>query len=119
MKFETGLRVNGKINNIVDFGIFVDLPKRHHGLIHESDFGEKWPSSKAKFEVGQELRVVVLNNSHGRLSLSLSRVNDPKLIDPTNSFNQQTNFTQSLTKLTNKATQELKYLKEELSKSDL
>ena len=55
MKFETGLRVNGKINNIVDFGIFVDLPKRHHGLIHESDFGEKWPSSKAKFEVGQEL----------------------------------------------------------------
>ncbi|QNQ81335.1 S1 RNA-binding domain-containing protein [Lactobacillus sp. PV034] len=114
MKYITGLRVNGKINNIVDFGIFVDLPAGRHGLIHESDFDGKWTVNKGKFEVGQKVRVVVLDNTNGRLSLSLQRVDDPELIDPTNSFNQQKDFVKSLNDLLTKSTVRLNKLKEEL-----
>lgn len=113
MKYTKGLRVDGKINNIVDFGIFVDLPNHHHGLIHQSDFGERWKIVKDKYEVGQNIRVVVLNNDHGKLALSLTRVNDSKLIDQTNLFNQKKEFVKTLTDLTTEATQEIKKLKKE------
>lgn len=114
MKYTTGLRIDAKINNIVDFGIFVDLPHHRHGLIHQSDFGERWSIMKDKYEVGQELRVVVVDNKNGKIALSVTRVNDPELIDSTNSFNQKKNFVEALTTLKNEATQEIKDLKEEL-----
>ena len=114
MKYITGLRIDGKINNIVDFGIFVDLPHNRHGLIHQSDFGERWEIVKDKYEVGQEVRVVVLNNKQGKIALSLTRVNDPQLIDSTNSFNDKKNFSKTLTELVTQSTQEIKDLKEEL-----
>lgn len=115
MKFPIGLRVNAKINNITKLGIFVTLPHRHHGLIHHKDFGERWINMKDNFVKGQELRVVVVNNQKGKLALSLTRVDDPTLVDPTNQFNENKKFAETLTKLTKQADEEIKQLQAQVN----
>lgn len=99
MKFPIGLRIDGIVNNVTDLGIFVNLPHHHHGLIHHKDFGDRWPKIKKKTEVGQTIRVVIVNNYHGKLALSVSRVNDASLVDPTNVFNEEKDFKKVLTDL--------------------
>lgn len=111
MKFPVGLRVNATINNITPLGIFVTLPRHHHGLIHHKDFGERWSNMKNNFEKGQKIRVVVVANHNGKLALSLARVDDPNLLDPTNQFNQDKHFAQTLTKLVSDADQVIEDLK--------
>ncbi|GFZ26830.1 S1 RNA-binding domain-containing protein [Lactobacillus corticis] len=86
MKYQVGQRVNGIVNNVTDFGIFLTLPGRQHGLVHHQDFGENWLRERNRYEVGQVVRVVVEHRHQGKLSLSIKRVNDPSLPDPTNEF---------------------------------
>ncbi|WP_297816070.1 S1 RNA-binding domain-containing protein [uncultured Lactobacillus sp.] len=114
MKFPVGLRINGHVNNVTELGVFLDLPHHHHGLIHYKDFGDKWNTQKHKIKQNDELRVVVINNYKGKIALSLSRVNDSNLIDPTNSFNDQEDFGKSLTNLLDNSKHEIKLLKEDL-----
>ncbi|MBP2057280.1 putative RNA-binding protein with RPS1 domain [Lactobacillus colini] len=112
MKFPVGLRINAEVNNVTKLGIFVTLPHHHHGLIHHKDFGERWNNMKDNFDKGQEVRVVVINNQNGKLALSLSHVNDPSLVDPTNQFNDNNKFAETLTKLVSQADKEIKQLQE-------
>lgn len=111
MKFPVGLRLNGRINNVTDLGVFVDLPHHHHGLIFKKDFGQKWASQRHNYEIGQELRVVIVNNYHGKIALSLAQVNNPDLVDPTNSFNEKEDFQKTLTELVEKANDQISNLK--------
>ena len=99
MKYKIGLRVNGKINNITKTGIFVTLDKKHHGLIYYKEFGDEWKNLPTKYEKGQEIRVLIINNKDGKLALSLKQVNNPDLPDPTNQFNNQKDFAKTLTEL--------------------
>lgn len=115
MKFPIGLRINGRVNNVTKVGVFLDLPHHHHGLVHYKDFGAKWASQKDKISKGDELRVVVVNNYHGKIALSLARVNEPDLKDPTNFFNDHQNFDKDLTSLLESSKHEIKTLKEEIS----
>lgn len=114
MKFPIGLRINAKINNITKLGFFVTLPHRHHGLIFYKDFGDKWESAKKKYSIGDEVRVVIINNIHGKISLSLSQVNNPDLIDPTNQFKDSEDF-MPLLKLVKDSTEKIAHLKNQLS----
>ncbi|CCI81263.1 S1 RNA-binding domain-containing protein [Lactobacillus hominis] len=114
MKFPIGLRITGKVNNVTELGVFVDLPHHHHGLIHHKDFGDKWASQRKKISQGDEIRVVIFNNYRGKIALSLARVNDPDLIDPTNSYNNKADFSKSLTELLNDSRREIKTLKENI-----
>lgn len=111
MKFPIGLRVDARVNNITKLGIFVTLPHHRHGLIHHKDFGERWINMKDNFVKNQELRVVVVNNQKGKLALSFTKVNDPSLVDPTNQFNENNKFAETLTKLAKQADEEIKQLK--------
>ncbi|WP_082137159.1 S1 RNA-binding domain-containing protein [Lactobacillus acetotolerans] len=119
MKYQVGKRVNGVINNIVDLGIFVTLPGRRSGLIHHSDFGNNWERERRLYQKGQEIRVVIMHNHKGRLSLSLMRVNDPKLVDPSNQFShtRPADFIKVLTQTAEDAQTEIKQLRKELSKN--
>ncbi|QNQ81799.1 S1 RNA-binding domain-containing protein [Lactobacillus sp. PV037] len=110
MKYKIGLRVNGKVNNITKTGIFVTLDKKHHGLIYYKEFGNDWKNIQAKYEKGQELRVVVINNKDGKLALSLKQVNNPDLVDPTNQFNHQENFSKTLEEVINEADKKISSL---------
>src|SRR5699024_11496953 len=93
---------------------FVTLPHQHHGLIFHKDFDDKWESVKKKYSVGDEIRVVVINNHEGKISLSLSQVNNPDLVDPTNEFKDSKDFT-PLAKLLEKSTDKIANLKNQLN----
>lgn len=116
MKYQVGQRVTGTINNIRDLGIFVTLPHRVSGLIHHNDFGNNWSQAKRKFQVGQDIRVVVIHNYHGKIALSQTRVNDDKLVDHTNVFSdtKPEDFAKVLAKTVTDADQEIKKLNREL-----
>ena len=118
-KYQAGNRVTGVINNITDLGIFVTLPNRHSGLVHHSDFGNNWPRERRQYKVGQEVRVVVLHINKGRFSLSISRVNDPELIDHDNQFSdvKPANFDQILNKTAKHAKEEIEKLKQALTEN--
>lgn len=118
MRYQVGQRVTGKINNITDLGIFLTLPGRRSGLIHHSDFDGNWLREKMQHRVGDELRVVVVHTYKGRLSLSLTRVNDSKLIDHTNQFSKtkKEDFEKVMNQTAQDAASEIKHLRQELEK---
>lgn len=88
MKYEIGQRITGVVNNITDLGIFVTLSEHRHGLIFHGDFANQWPRQRSRFEIGQEVRVVITNIHKGKIGLSYMQVNNPEIIDPTNQFSE-------------------------------
>lgn len=117
MKYQVGQRVTGRINNITDLGIFVSLPNNTSGLIHHNDFGDNWLHEKRRYQVGDLIRVVVINNYHGKIGLSKVRANDPALIDHTNEFSatKKEDFLTVLAKTVTDGQTVIKKLQQELS----
>jgi uncharacterized protein len=71
------LKVNewhvGIINNITQFGAFVDLGLKESGLLHVSEMGNEFVKDPfEKFQVGQEVRVRVSSIDADRKRISLS-----------------------------------------------
>lgn len=120
MKYQVGERLTGTINNITALGIFVTLPGRHSGLVHHSDFGNNWPQARHQHRVGQEVRVVITHRHRGRLALSMMRVNDPRLLDPTNQFSKTApaDFRRVLNQTVHDAQAEIAQLKKVLTKTN-
>lgn len=118
-KYQVGNRVTGKINNITELGIFVTLPNRHSGLVHHSDFGNNWLREKRRYQIGQEVRVVIVHIHKGRFNLSISRVNDPQLIDHDNQFTtvKAKDFDAVLVNTVENAKKEIQSLKKALTKN--
>lgn len=116
MKFQVGQRVTGRINSVTDLGIFVTLPKHASGLIHHNDFGSNWVREQRKYQIGDSIRVVIINNK-GKIDLSKMRLNDATLIDPTNEFSntKKEDFLPVLTKTMNDAQTEIKKLQQEMT----
>lgn len=116
MKYQVGQRLTGTINNISDLGIFVTLPHHVSGLIHHSDFGNDWLREKINFNIGEQIRVVIIHNYKGKIALSKKRVNDPEIIDHTNPFSDKKNadFDSVLSQTIKNARSEIKNLEHEL-----
>ncbi|MEZ4461047.1 MAG: 30S ribosomal protein S1 [bacterium] len=77
-----GDRVSGKVVNIVDFGVFVEVAPGIDGLIHVSDMSwtERIDKPGDRFELGHEVEAVVidLDVEQGRLGLGLKQLtSDP------------------------------------------
>jgi small subunit ribosomal protein S1 len=76
-KYKVGDIVTGKVNNMTDFGAFIEIEQGVEGLLHISDMDwvKKINHPKELLEKGQEISVKVLNidtNNH-RLSLGLKQ----------------------------------------------
>lgn len=73
-----GQRLHGKVVNVVDFGIFVEVAPGIDGLVHVSDFSwtERVDKPNDRYPVGTELEVVVLDIDveSGRLGLGLKQL---------------------------------------------
>ena len=73
-KYKMGDTVTGKVANITDFGIFLELEDGVEGLIHKSEI-EKKPEEKIEdlFRTGMELtaRVINVNPAERKMDLSL------------------------------------------------
>jgi small subunit ribosomal protein S1 len=76
-KYKVGDIVTGKVNNMTDFGAFIEIEQGVEGLLHISDMDwvKKINHPKELLEKGQEVSVKVLNIDMGnhRLSLGLKQ----------------------------------------------
>jgi uncharacterized protein len=61
-----GMRLNGTIRNVVDFGAFIDIGVKQDGLLHRSQY-----SRKTKLGVGDvvEVEILKVEPERGRISL--------------------------------------------------
>lgn len=69
-----GMKVTGKIKNVVDFGAFVDIGLHETGLIHISELSDSYVSDPMDIlKVGdvKEFRIIGLDADRRRISLSL------------------------------------------------
>ncbi len=76
-KYPVGSTVTGKITNVTDFGIFVELEEGIEGLIHVSEIAPGRPKSPVgKYEVGNDITAKVINVSpkDRRIGLSIKKM---------------------------------------------
>ena len=77
VKFEdltVGMKVTGKIKNVVDFGAFVDVGLHETGLIHVSELSDEFvsdPMDVVKVGDVKEFTIIALDTDRRRISLSL------------------------------------------------
>jgi protein Tex len=77
VKFEdlsVGMKVTGKIKNVVDFGAFVDIGLHETGLIHISELSDEYVSDPMEvIKVGdvKDFTIIGLDMDRRRISLSL------------------------------------------------
>ncbi len=79
-KFKTGIRLNGRVTNITDYGAFVELDDGVEGLVHVSEMS--WTKKNVHpgkiVSTSQEVEVVVLevDLNKRRISLGLKQATD-------------------------------------------
>jgi small subunit ribosomal protein S1 len=76
--FKVGQKIKGKISNIIDFGIFVQLMAGIDGLVRVSDLSwtEHVDHPGNKYKIGEEVEAVVLaiDKEHKRISLGIKQL---------------------------------------------
>ncbi len=103
-KYEKGSKIKGKVTNITDFGVFVEVEEGIDGLVHSSDIswskGTEHPSKI--FEIGQEVEVVVLNidRKNERFSLGIKQLEKDPWEDVDSRFNPGMLLSGSITNIT-------------------
>lgn len=77
-KYPVGSKVKGKVVNILNYGVFVELEKGIEGLIHISEisWSKKIPNPSEIFAIGDTVEVQVLNidKDARRISLSIKQL---------------------------------------------
>ena len=74
-----GMILPGIVNNLTNFGVFVDLGIKHNGLVHISNIANQFVSNPADFvSLHQQVRVKVVSVDveRGRIQLSLKDAED-------------------------------------------
>lgn len=82
-KYRVGSIVTGKVTNITDFGMFVELEPGIEGLVHVSEVSsDKVDDINAVVEVGQEIQAEVLNidQEERKISLSMKAIEDAEVL---------------------------------------
>jgi len=83
-KYKVGTKVTGKVTNITDFGVFVELEEGIEGLIHNSEMGKgKSKSSLGKFQIDDVIQSLVVNISkeEKKIGLSIKKLQDKEFKD--------------------------------------
>ncbi|MBQ3825191.1 MAG: RNA-binding transcriptional accessory protein, partial [Spirochaetaceae bacterium] len=78
---KVGMKVTGKIKNVVDFGAFVDIGLHETALIHVSELSDSFVSNPMDvIKVGdvKEFTIIDLDSDRKRISLSLKTGAKPK-----------------------------------------
>ena len=74
---EIGLVTEGTVESIQPYGAFIDLGNGLSGLVHVSQICEKRIKTPAAvLNVGDKVKVIVINVKDGKLSLSMKALND-------------------------------------------
>lgn len=78
-KYAVGTKISGRITNVTDFGVFVELEKGIEGLIHISELNkEKTETLVGLYNIGDTIEARVINVSalDRKIGLSLKAPND-------------------------------------------
>ena len=78
---KVGMKVTGKIKNVVDFGAFVDIGLHETALIHVSELSDNFvsnPMDVVKVGDVKEFTIIALDKDRERISLSLKTNAQPK-----------------------------------------
>jgi len=78
-KYKVGIKVTGKVTNITDFGIFLELEEGIEGLIHSSEITKsKSKSPLGKFQIDDVIQALVVNVSkeEKKIALSIKRLQE-------------------------------------------
>ncbi len=71
--YPVGTNINGRITNITDFGLFVEVEEGIEGLVHVSELSrKKIKNPRESFEEGQEIQAKVIHVSADDRRLGLS-----------------------------------------------
>ena len=71
---ETGMILKGKVTNVLDFGVFVDLGLKNSGLVHISEISDKFikhPSQAVSVGDVVDVKILQIDQERGRISLSM------------------------------------------------
>ena len=82
-KYRVGSIVEGKVTNITDFGIFVELEPGIEGLVHVSELSsDKVDDISKVVELGQQIQAEVLNidQEERKISLSMKAIEDAEVL---------------------------------------
>lgn len=66
---KTGMQLKGTVQNVVDFGCFIDIGVKQSGLLHRSKIKGDWPSVGDVIEVS----IISIDAERGRIGLTVSR----------------------------------------------
>jgi small subunit ribosomal protein S1 len=101
-KYTPGSVISGKVTNVTDFGIFVEIEEGIEGLVHISELGQKRiKSSSDLFAIGDDVSAVVINidQENRRMRLSIKDHESSLNKTPTSQYlNNSKNVTSSLGK---------------------
>lgn len=79
-----GTKMTGKVTNIADYGIFVEIKDGIEGLVHSSEiaWGKTHQNPKKLLTIGQEVDFVILDidTEKHRISLSIKKCKDNPLV---------------------------------------
>ena len=83
-EFPIGKVMTGKITNIADYGVFIELKDGIEGLVHSSEiaWGKSSQNPKKLLNIGQEVEFVILDvdTERHRISLSIKKCQSNPLI---------------------------------------
>ncbi len=82
-RYRVGSIVTGKVSNITDFGIFVELEPGIEGLVHVSEVSsDKVEDLAGMVQPGQEIQAEVLNidQEERKISLSMKAIEDAEVL---------------------------------------
>lgn len=69
-----GMIIDGKVTNIVDFGVFVDIGLKESGFIHISELSDRYIKHPSHIlEVGNKIKAKIKSIDMERKRISLSR----------------------------------------------
>lgn len=79
MQLEIGQVLNGTVVKITKFGAFVKVQNNLTGLVHISEISKSFVSDISSFlEIGDEVKVKVLNNEIGKINFSIKQAQEIK-----------------------------------------
>ena len=83
-KYRVGTKVTGKVTNITDFGLFIELEEGIEGLIHSSEVSKvKSKPPIGKFQIDDVIQALVVNVSKEdkKIGLSIKRLQEKEFKD--------------------------------------
>jgi small subunit ribosomal protein S1 len=104
-KYPTGSRVQGKVKNVTDFGVFVEIEEGIDGLVHISDLSwdEKITNPGELYKKGDEVEAVVqhIDKDNERISLSIKLLSGDPWADYIKDHRSGSSVEGTVTKLAN------------------